>query len=274
MDSKIIPIVIGERNFFTQAHYQAHQTFQKSINLCLIDEKINYHPRLKEEDGNFLNPLLKKAEEDLFNLTVIGAQSHFVDDNVFADLDERNFEVIRLGQARAEISEIEPVIRDADLVSFNLAAIKNLEASAVENQTPSGFFNEEACQICRYAGMSDKLTSMGFYGFQQKLDKNGQTAKVVAQLIWYFLDGVYARKNDFPATMSGLTEYIVSFKNHDYEITFWKSEKSGRWWMQVPAKMDRKMRRHRLIPCSYKDYLEACEEELPERLLRAHSRFK
>lgn len=274
LDSKILPIIIGDSNFFTQAQYQAHQAFQQSLNLCLIDEKIHFHPRLKEEDGNYLNPILQKADADLFNLSVIGCQSHFVDDNIFSDLDERNFEVVRLGQARTDLPEMEPVIRDADLVSFNLAALKNLEASAVEHQTPSGFFNEEACQISRYAGMSDKLTSIGFYGFQNKLDKNGQTAKVVAQLIWYFLDGVYHRKSDFPATMSGLTEYIVAFKSHDYEITFWKSEKSNRWWMQVPIKTDRKMRRHKLIPCSYKDYLNACNEELPERLLRAHSRFK
>jgi len=70
-----------------------------------------------------------------------------------------------------------------------------------------------------------------------------------------------------------LTEYIVDFKSYSYQITFWNSIKSNRWWMQIPSKTDRKLRRHRLIPCSYEDYLKACEEELPERLLKAHRRF-
>jgi hypothetical protein len=43
--------------------------------------------------------------------------------------------------------------------------------------------------------------------------------------------------------------------------------------MQIPVKTDKNKRRHRLIPCSYADYQKACEEEMPERLLKAHRRF-
>ena len=68
--------------------------------------------------------------------------------------------------------------------------------------------------------MSDKLTSAGFYGFRKKADKHSQTAQVVAQLIWYFTDGFYQRKNDYPASSESLVEYIVDFKNQDHQITF------------------------------------------------------
>lgn len=89
---------------------------------------------------------------------------------------------------RAAIEETEPVIRDADLLTFRLGALKQSEAPGVDNAcTIPVIFWREACQICRYAGMSDKLTSFGLYGFRRKLDQHGQTAQAAAQLIWYFL---------------------------------------------------------------------------------------
>ncbi|MFN8133913.1 MAG: hypothetical protein U0Z17_01300 [Bacteroidales bacterium] len=30
------------------------------------------------------------------------------------------------------------------------------------NAIPNGFYGEEACQLMRYAGMSDKISSIGF----------------------------------------------------------------------------------------------------------------
>ena len=272
VDSKIIPVLISGDTFHIKTQYQAHQTFQELVNLTLIDENIPVHPK-ENDERYYLNDIIRKTDSALFNLSTIGSQGHFIEDNVFSYLEDQHFECIRLGKAKEDLSELEPLIRDADLMCFNLAALKLLEAPAVHAATPSGFFCEEACQITRYAGMSDKLASVGFYGFQPELDRYHATAKVIAQLIWYFLDGVYHRKGDFPVSTQGLTEYIVDFKTQEYQITFWNSSKSNRWWMQIPAKTNRKMRRHRLIPCSYQDYLSACEEELPERLLKANRRF-
>ena len=117
------------------------------------------------------------------------------------------------------------------------------------------------------------LSLIGFYGFNSKLDQNQQTAQVVAQLIWYFLDGYYSRKNDFPVSTKSLVEYVVESKINDMQIRFWKSSKSGRWWMQVPVKTKRKLKRHKLVPCSYNDYQLACSEDIPDRLLNAFKRF-
>jgi len=121
--------------------------------------------------------------------------------------------------------------------------------------------------------MSDKLTSFGIYGFTHERDRDAQTAQVTAQMLWYFLDGFFSRKGDYPAAQTGLTEYVVYLRKLNYQITFWKSNKSGRWWMQVPVTTTGKLERHRLIPCSLQDYQAACREELPERLLKAMERF-
>ncbi|MBI5917561.1 MAG: arginase family protein [Bacteroidetes bacterium] len=273
MDGKICPVVIGTDAKFSQSQYRAHFACQPSVSLVSIDERVAFHPRLGELGGHYFNPVLN-GKTPPFYFTAIGCQSHFVDDETFLELEKINADCVRLGKAKANLPETEPFIRNADMVSFHLSALKSAEAPGVANASPNGFLSEEACQLSRYAGMNDKLTSIGFYGFDHKLDRNGQTAQVLAQLVWYFLDGFGNRKNDFPASMDGLVEYIVDFKGYDHPFTFWKSNKTGRWWLQVPVKTKKKHQRHRLIPCPYNDYLMASKGELPDRLLLAFKRFE
>ena len=78
---------------------------------------------------------------------------------------------------------------------------------------------EEICQIMRYAGLSDKLSSLGIYEVNPKLDRQSLTAQLAAQMIWYFIDGYYFRKHDFPSKeQDDFVKYIVSIENHIYFI--------------------------------------------------------
>jgi formiminoglutamase len=217
--------------------------------------------------------LLKPRHALLFHFAAVGIQVHHTPPAVFDFISKNYFDLVRLGKSRASIEETEPVLRDADLLAFHLGALKQCDAPGVEEASPSGYFVEEACQLCRYAGMSDKLTSFGIYGFDAARDKEGQTAQVSAQMAWYFLEGFFNRKKDYPVSTAGLTEYVVDFRQMHYQLTFWKSVKTGRWWMQVPVPTRKKHERHRLIPCSFQDYQSACREELPERLMQALHRF-
>ena len=267
----IIPIIIGASIDFTTAQYQAYKSFGEIVNLVLIDERIQY--RLSRKEPGFIKPILDEKKGHLFNLSLIGYQKHYTPEDHIKLFKKNNFEMIRLGEMRNHMENTEPLIRDADLVSFNMAAMRQSEAPGQLNATPSGMFVEEACKITHYAGMSDKLSSIGFYGYQPELDIREQTAHLIAQMVWYFIDGYCARKNDYPVSLDGLMEYIVDFKKHDHQLTFWKSTKSGRWWMQVPIKTKKKHQRHKLIPCTYYDYQQACKEDLPPRLLSAYKRF-
>lgn len=268
--SGIFPVLIGKNGESIITQYQAYQSQRQLVNLAIIDEVINYS---YDSEKTTLNQIIDKKESHLFNLSCIGFQTHFVAPKVISTFQEKNYDCIRLGKARSALDQLEPIIRDADLLSFNLASLKQSEAPGVVNASPNGFFSEEACQISRYAGMSEKLSSIGFYGFNNKLDQNQQTSQVVAQLIWYFLDGYYSRKNDFPVSTKSLVEYVVESKVNGMQIRFWKSSKSGRWWMQIPVKTKRKFKRHKLVPCSYNDYQLACKEDIPDRLLSAFKRF-
>ena len=272
LDSKIFPILIGKSADITLAQYFAYQKRKQLVNMVLVDEKIDYlNPRNKNQ--TYLNKIIDSRTTHLFNLGIIGYQSHFTAPDVVHNFEKKNFELFRLGVVRNNLEEMEPVIRDADMMSFNLGAIRHSESPGTECSTPSGFFVEEACKICRYGGMNEKLTSLGIYNYNPENDTKNQTVQVIAQMIWYFIDGFYHRKNDYPASTDSLTEYIVDSRKYNHQLTFWKSEKTGRWWMQIPIKTKRKLQRHKLIPCSYNDYQLTTREELPNRLLNAFRRF-
>ncbi|MFT4665739.1 MAG: formiminoglutamase [Polaribacter sp.] len=274
LDSGIFPILIGNKENGTLAQFKAHKNRQQLVNLAIVDEQVRCDPDEKPtSEFYFLNDLLRVKHPSLFHLDIIACQSHFISGPSRILPGTTHFDFARLGNVRNNIESIEPLARDADLMSFSLSALKQSEAPGQADASPSGLFSEEACQICRYAGISDKLSSMGIYGYDPTKDTNRQTAKVIAQMVWYFVDGFVNRKDDYPISSDGLTEYIVDMKSMQQNLTFWKSEKSGRWWIQVPVKTKKKHQRHRLIPCSYRDYKMTCQDEIPERLLVAFKRF-
>jgi hypothetical protein len=42
--------------------------------------------------------------------------------------------------------------------------------------------------------------------------------------------------------------------------------KTDRWWMKLPVEQGKnRYLNHHLLPCSYKDYQQACNNEVPDR---------
>ena len=148
-------------------------------------------------------------------------------------------------------------------------------ACANANASPNGFYGEDACQICRYAGMNDKLSSIGFYEFNPAFDQNGQTALLLAQMIWYFIEGYYQRKKDIP--LQPKSQYLIyrtSLKEDGHELLFVKSKKTDRWWMQVAyPSTSSKNERYHLVPCSYDDYQLAVNGEMPNLWWRTQQKL-
>ena len=60
----------------------------------------------------------------------------------------------------------------------------------------------------------------------------------------------------------------------DEVLTFYKSEKTARWWIEIPFIMglNNKLKRHTLLPCTYQDYLDACNQNIPERWFKARKK--
>lgn len=278
MKKQILPVIIGGSQDLTFANYKAYVHLEQMVNLVSIDEKF----ALGNSDSNinsrnYLSKLLFQQPNVLFNYSNLGYQSYFVDKQELNVLDELFFDIHRLGLLKADLKLAEPIIRNADFISFNMGAISQAFAAANANASPNGFTGEEACQLARYAGMSDKLSSIGFYEFNPSIKDGGMTAHLMAQMIWYFIDGFYNRKKDFPAcNKSDYVKYTVAIDEGNQEIVFYKSPKSDRWWMEVPyaAGLTKKYERHLMLPCNYEDYLTATKNEIPERWFQTFKKLK
>lgn len=277
LESQLFPILIGGKPEVVYAQFQAFLNLRDLVSLSVIDERVPFQLSKKAKTGgaNYLQKIIHQRGESLFHLGLLAAQGHFIDPALLDWLETKQYEYMRLGELRQQLTQAEPILRNADLATFHIDALKQCEAPAQLNPSPSGLFLEEACQLMKYAGNSDKLRSFSIVGIDAKAKRKlPATAQAVAQLIWYLVEGYYSRHGDFPVSNKGLTEYIVDWKgNGNQKLTFWKSNKSERWWLQVPAKTGHKHKRHRLIPCSYEDYKTTTQDDLPDRLWRAIRRF-
>jgi hypothetical protein len=211
----------------------------------------------------------------LFNFSNIGYQTYFVDPAAIELMQKLFFDSYRLGLVRSNMEETEPIVRNADIVSFDISAVRKSDAPGNYNAGPNGFSGEEFCQIARYAGLSDKVSSVGFYEYNPDYDNRAVTASLVAQAIWCFIDGVTHRKNDLPSSLNpNFLKYRVFISENKHEIVFYKSNKSDRWWMEVPYPNNKsKYERHHLVPCSYADYHIACNEGMPDRWWQTYQKL-
>jgi len=264
-----IPVIIGGSQDLTYANFLAYKKLEQVVNLVTIDSKFNLGDNDEEiNSNNFLTKIILHQPSYLFNFSNLGYQSYFINKEEVKLMNQLYFDTYRLGQVQQNIEEVEPIVRNADIVSFDVSAIRQSEAPGNKNTSPNGFYGEQACQISRYAGLSDKLTSIGFYEANPVLDQQGQTTHSVAQMIWYFIDGVNNRKRDYPiGTKKNYLKYRVGIQDGENELVFYKSDKSQRWWMDVPYPSHNKIKfeRHLLVPCSYQDYQTACNNEMPDR---------
>jgi arginase family enzyme len=270
----IVTIILGGSHDLTYGQYRGYAAAGKVINLTVIDESIDVYKKKDQIDAkSFLYDIFTESPNYLFNFSQLAYQSYFVAPRDIAILEKLNFDFYRLGEVRDKPEEIEPVMRDTTAVSMDISGIRQSDAPAVQNPTPNGLFGEEACKIARYAGISDKVSSFGLYELNPKFDDRGQTIHLAAQMIWYFIEGFYSRKQEFPVEADETyLQYAVQLDSYEHELRFLKSRKSGRWWMQIP-RGDNGHAGHLLVPCSYADYQAACDNEIPERWLKAMAKL-
>lgn len=275
----ILPIIIGGGQDLTYAQYMAYESLEQKVDLVVVDSRFDLDEDQNEDisttSNSYLSKIFLHQPNYLFNFSNIGYQTYFVNQDSLKVMDKLYFDVHRLGEFLTDITISEPIIRNANMISFDMGAIRSADACANVNASPNGFYGEDACRITRYAGMNDKLTSIGFYEFNPAFDKNGQTAMLLAQMVWYFIDGFYNRKQDLPLLpKSQYIFYRTSLKDGTGDMTFVKSKRSDRWWMQVPYPIGvSKNERFHLVPCRYEDYNTAVNGEMPDLWWRTYQKL-
>ena len=263
----VIPLVIGGSQDITYSVYSGYEKLEQVINLVCIDAKIDLREDEDLDSENYLRNIVLHQPNYLFNFCNIGNQRPMVSAHQLELIEKMYFDHLRLGRLFDQVKETEPYLRNADLVSIDLSAIRRSDSPGSMNSGPNGLYADQVCQICKYAGMSDKLSSFGIFEYNPELDIRNQSAQLVAQMIWYFTDGVSNRKDDFPiGAKDDYLKFTVPLDREGYEIVFYKSPKTDRWWMDVPYPAGSKNRyeRHHLVPCSYNDYQTATNDDIPD----------
>ena len=212
LENGILPLIIGGGHDITYALYKAYSHLEKSMTLTTVDKKFDLGTKDEAiSNMNFFSKILEAKPNNLFHYSNIGYQTFFVSPLAVNMLNDLNFETFRLGNVKSKIKNVEPILRNTDLLSFDLSSIKSSDLSANKYSSPNGLSGVEACKIMRYAGLSDKLNMLAICEYNQLLDLNGLTSQLISQMIWYFIDGIKSRKNELNPNIKNCIKYTVSF---------------------------------------------------------------
>ena len=268
MVMNIIPVVLGSSEDIIYSNYHAYSKIEKKINLVSIDSKINITEKRELNYKSALWKIIVEENEALFSFTNIGYQTHFVPSNLIKFLSDHEHFIYRIGYIRSNIKEVEPIFRDSDFIGLNVSSVRQSDAFGQFEPSPNGYYGEEICQLARYSGLSSKLTSFGVYDYNVNKDINFQTAHLIGQVVWYFIDGYLNRVYEYPLDENGdYKKYIVNLDTKEYELVFYKSEKTNRWWVEIPS-FKNSLNKNLLISCTYSDYQNASNGDVPERWLK------
>ena len=271
LKQRIIPVVLGGSHDLTYALYRAYDTMKQTVNLALVDRKFDIHAVNDLVTSNtYLNRIILEQPLNLFNCSVIGYQTYYNAQEEIDLIDKLYFEGYRLGVVANDLSIVEPVFRDTDLVSIDLSSVNAAALGNPPRALVNGFTAREVCGLSRYAGISDKVTSCGIFNIKNTI----QSTQLIAQMIWYFIEGFNIRKKDYPfASARDYKKYTIPLD--DMDICFFESNISGRWWIEISQieGMDNKFKRHTLLPCTHNEYLEACKGIIPDRWWKAYKKM-
>ena len=286
IEHNVTAIVLGGGQDITYAMYEAYARQGKLINICAVDPRFDIAGHSSITSQSYLNHIIMRNSRYLFNYTTMGYQTYLVGDDNIKLMEELDFYAYRLGYVQADLVRAEPLVRNADLVTVDISAVRQSDAPAHAHPSPHGFYGEQLCQIFRFAGMSDKVSSLGLFELNPLYDHAGQTAHMAAHALWYFIEGFHSRRNDTPVFVEGADgitldkrgckQFLVQMESPDMELVFYKSRATDRWWIELPCPneaLKRRYLRHLIIPCNYSDYECAMHNEIPELWYRYYKRL-
>lgn len=259
---KIVTVIIGgsqDLSYGICEAFKGDKFFTYSTIDAFLDIKKSKEPF---SSTNYLSRIFS-SNPDLFQFSLIGYQRHYVASEYFSKTKGVNNHV-RLGLLRDDILRTEPILRNTDVLSFDIGAIKYSEAPAGNSMNPNGMRSEEACQLAKYAGLSDRLKVFGLFEVDPEKDQFNLTVKLSAQIIWYYIDGVVNRQNKENNLDENITIYQVDVKNITNPLVFRKNMFTNQWWMQLRAFNNEDI----ILGCSEEEYRQASNNDIPELWLK------
>ena len=266
----IIPVFIGGSHDLMFPLYEVFQNFKQLVNIVSVDRSFDFSQEDELISGrSYMSKIIMEKPNVLNNYTNIGFQSYYCAEQEKDLMGKLYFDSIRLGQVLNQPALAEPVFRDADVVSFDMKCLSwHAIADPLKGQ-PNGIDSRTICSLTRYAGISDRISFLGFF----EIPSTPMTDQLLAQMIWYLIEGVQLRFDEYPVNTKDFLKYSVTLS--DQIMVFHKSDKSNRWWMELTnnSHLNNKIKSTTLIACTEKDYLDAMQDKIPERWYNAVKRI-
>jgi hypothetical protein len=271
IEKSIIPIVIGGSQDLLYPIYRAFDHVVPMVNLVNVDTHFDLgDSNLPINNSSYLGKIILDQPYNLFNYSLLGYQTYFNSQEEIDLMEKLYFDAYRLGEIASNLQLVEPVLRDASIAAIDLKSVKASEIGIKQHHSPNGFDGQQICAISRYAGISNKVRAFGIFEYKAE---NLLTGMFIAQAVWYFIEGVNCRVKDDDFTNTNFFQkYNVLVE--DDELIFYKSLKTGRWWIEIPFLPDinNKLKKHTLLPCMHQDYVNATHGNIPERWYKAYKK--
>jgi len=258
---KITLVIIGGSNDIIYPIFKSFDSHSKKVNIVSIDNQFDLYQDSDIISGRtYMNKIILDDSSKLNDFTNIGYQRHLCSYEEIELMEKLFFEKISLGEILENNMKAEPIIRDADIVGFDMKSL-----SFLANSNPSGIDSRLACILSKYVGQSNKISFFGLFD----LNKNEVSNKLYSEIIWYFIDSFNNRTIESNFDDSQLFfKYIVQTSGRD--IIFYKSKISERWWMTINLSSNEKIK---FLPCLESDYQDALNDNIPIRWLKASKRI-
>jgi formiminoglutamase len=135
-----LPIIINGGQEITFAQYLAFSYLKDYVNLVTFDARLDFNMKenKKIQSNNFLQRIFMSEPAYLFGFANVGFQSHFTDQTIVDFLENLYFDLHRLGEVRANMNDLEPLLRSSHFASWDLSAIKQSEAPGTLTPSPNG----------------------------------------------------------------------------------------------------------------------------------------
>lgn len=276
VENNVVPIILGGSNDLAFANYRAYEMMERVANVVAIDSCFDLGNENKPiRSDAYVNKMVLQQPNFLLNYANIGFQSYMNSPESVNMMESLFFETYRVGLMRRNLDEVEPVVRNADMVSLDISAVRRPDAPGCPHNSSNGFYGEEICQIAKFVGLSDKLSSFGIYEYDPTLDFNNQTSQLIAHILWYFVEGFIFRQSEGQfKNKNDYRQFNISVTGALDELVFFNSRKSGRWWVIVPIyQKDKDQVQHYYLPCSLRDYQLACEDKISDRWWRTYHKI-
>jgi formiminoglutamase len=201
LQSGAIPIVLGGGHETAYGHYLGYEADQRKVGIINIDAHLDLRPAL-EGKGHSGSPFRQALEHPVHPLPgdryiCLGAQPHSVSRQHWLFAQEHSCTVRWCSEVRhclaQQFLEAYNRLKTAGChayVTLDADAVQSADVPGVSAPNVTGLSGVEVAACARLAGRCDHVSSLDVVEINPRFDRDGQSARWGALVVWNFLIGL------------------------------------------------------------------------------------